>query len=661
MRTTTSRLGFAALCVTKYVRSCFLYSSWALLATVVSAFLLPATLHAQNNFVYVTNRTATTNSVSAFAVDAGGVLTPVANSPFSTGGVGANVLCAAVDRITVSPSRNLLFVTNSGDQSISVFQIAPATGILTLVPGSPFATGLTLDSCGGISLAATPNGNFLMASGNGVIKTFNVAPTTGVLSLASTSSALPSPMVGMKISNDGKLLAVSHQTTVSVLTIALDGSLTAVAGSPFPRNGTGLVGGVEFSCDAKLLYAGEGGAVASITDAWSVAPTGALTPLVGSPFAATGSDSNIVFLTPDNTILLQSNQGSNDLNQFTVNPDGSLTSIGAFSIAAGHKPVGLASDNSGLFLYAADDAFGVAVFNIIPGVVPTLVADNPMTGAGQIQGVAAYPPRSCSQADFTITQIASPNPVNAGNQITYDISITNNGPSAASIAINDLLPRANMTFVSCTPLTGGAVCDKGAGLNRTITFPSLASGASGSVRIVGSTVSTLLNLDTITNTSIVSNSSAVDPNPADNTATTTVTVSAPPSATNIVATTASAVYFGNTTLTAALHRTAPGALIANRTLAFTVDGISVGSAITNASGVATVSVNVGTINGGLQVGTHAIGVSFAGDATICTQYRAHCEPHRDQSGSDCDSAECHQGLWRRESAVHVCHLRFPEQ
>ncbi len=611
MRTTTSRLGFAVLCMTKYVRSCFLYSSWALLATVVSAFLLSATLHAQN-FVYVTNRTATTNTISAFAVDAGGVLTPVANSPFSTGGVGANVLCAAVDRITISPSRNLLFATNSGDQTISVFQIAPATGILTPVAGSPFATGLTLDSCAGISLAAAPNGNFLMASANGTIKTFNVA-ANGALSLASTASALPSPMVGMKISGDGKLLAVSHQTSVSVLTIALDGSLTAVAGSPFPRNGTGLVGGVEFSCDAKLLYAGEGGAASSITDAWSVATTGALTPLVGSPFAATGSDSNIVFLTPDNTILLQSDQGSNDLNQFTVNPDGSLTSIGAFSIAAGHKPVGLASDNSGLFLYAADDAFGVAVFNIIPGVVPTLVADNPMTGAGQVQGVAAYPPRSCSQADFTITQTASPNPVTAGNQITYDISITNNGPSAASIAINDLLPRANMTFVSCTPLSGGAVCDKGAGLNRTITFPSLTSGASGSVRIIGSTISTLLNLDTITNTSIVSNSSAVDPHPADNTATTNVTVSAPPSATNIVATTASAVYFGNTTLTATLHRTAPGALIAGRTLAFTVDGVSVGSGITNASGVATVSLNVGTVNAGLPVGTHPIGVSFAGD------------------------------------------------
>ena len=165
-------------------------------------------------------------------------------------------------------------------------------------------------------------------------------------------------MVGMKISGDGRFLAVSHQASVSVFTIsALDGSLTAVAGSPFAKGGTGLVGGLDFNCDGTLLYAAEGGSTSSLTDAWSVAASGALTPIAGSPFTAAGNDSNVVFLTPDNTILYQSNQGSNDLNSFTVNADGTLTSIGVFSIAAAHSPVGLASDNSGLFLYGADNGF----------------------------------------------------------------------------------------------------------------------------------------------------------------------------------------------------------------------------------------------------------------------------------------------------------------
>lgn len=583
------------------------------------AMLTPLTVHGQN-FVYVTNRTATTNTISAFSVDAGGVVTAVPGSPFSTGGTGANIVCAAVDRITVSPSRNLLFVSNSGDQTISVFTINTTTGVLTAVPGSPFASGLTLDSCGGMSLAATPNGNFLMASSNGTINTFSVA-ANGALALASSVSGLPTPMVGMKISGDGTFLAVSHQLSVSIFTIAADGSLAAAPGSPFTGTGSGKIGGLEFSCDAKLLYAGEGGTATSITDAWSVGATGALSALVGSPFTAAGSDSNVVFLTPDNTILLQSNQGSSDMNQFTLNPDGTLTSIGSFNIAAGHVPAGLSSDNSGQFLYAADDAFGLAVFNIIPGVVPTLVADTPITGAGQIQGVAAYPPRSCARTDFSITQTASPNPVVKGSNITYTITLTNNGPSTASVAINDLLPKSSVSFVSCSASPNG-VCDKGAGLNRTITFSSLAAGQSGTVTIVAAAnVSTLLNGDIIANTSTVSNASAVDPLPANNSASTSVTVSAPLSATNFIVSNSTGSYTGTTNLTTTLKRTLNGAAVAGRTITFSLNGIVVGTAVTDANGIASLP-NVSLFLNGLPItaGTYigGIGVSFAGD----TQYAA---------------------------------------
>ena len=356
--------------------------------------------------------------------------------------------------------------------------------------------------------------------------------------------------------------------SVSVFTIsALDGSLTAVAGSPFAKTGPGLVGGVEFNCDGTFLYAAEGGATSSITDAWSVAASGALTPITGSPFTAAGNDSNVVFLTPDNTILYQSNQGSKDLNTFTVNPDGTLTSIGLASIAAGHTPAGLASDNSGLFIFGADDAFGMAVFNIVPAVVPTLVGDTAIAAAGQIQGIAAYPPRSCTHTDFSITQTASPNPVTAGNQITYTITVTNNGPNTASVAINDLLPRTFVTFVSCS-VTRNGVCDKGAGLNRTITFASLASGQSGTATIVAASVSTLLNGATINNTASATNSSAVDPIPANNSATSNVTVSAPPSATNFVVANSTGTYFGTTTLTTTLKRTLNGAAIQTGPSAF---------------------------------------------------------------------------------------------
>ena len=204
----------------------------------------------------------------------------------------------------------------------------------------------------------------------------------------------------------------------------------------------------------------------------------------------------------------------------------------------------------------------------------------------------------------------------AGNQLTYTITVTNNGPSAASVAINDLLPRTFVTFVSCS-VTANGVCDKGAGLNRTITFASLASGQSGTATIVASTVSTLLNEDTISNTShwsaILRQSIRI---PANNSATSNVTVSAPPSATNFIVANSTGGYFGTTTLTTTLKSTLNGAAIAGRTITFSINGIAVGTAVTNASGVATLP-NVSLVQGGIPIsaGTFpgALGVSFAGD------------------------------------------------
>src|SRR5882724_11512300 len=135
------------------------------LLLLVMAFLSPLSAQAQGNYVYVNNQAAA-NTISAYSVSAMGALTQLSGSPFSTGGVGANVVCYGLNRITLSPINNLLFEANTGDRTITSFQINPASGILTRV-GSPVATVLTLDNCQGISLAATPDGNFLFASSNG--------------------------------------------------------------------------------------------------------------------------------------------------------------------------------------------------------------------------------------------------------------------------------------------------------------------------------------------------------------------------------------------------------------------------------------------------------------------------------------------------------------
>ena len=81
--------------------------------------LCPIALSAQTNFAYVNNQSGVSNNVASFSVDAGGVATSMGT--VSTGGAGATVACAGIDRITSNLASNLLFVSNGGNQRLAYF------------------------------------------------------------------------------------------------------------------------------------------------------------------------------------------------------------------------------------------------------------------------------------------------------------------------------------------------------------------------------------------------------------------------------------------------------------------------------------------------------------------------------------------------------------
>src|SRR6266853_3305325 len=407
---------------------------------LVMAVLSPMAAQAQGNYVYVNNQSAA-NSVSGYLVSATGALTQLSGSPFSTGGVGANVVCYGLNRITVSPVGNLMFVANTGDRSITSFQINPATGILTRVAGSPFPTSLTLDTCQGISLAATPDGGFLMASSNAQIQTFTIAANGALSPLPNLTPICCSPNASMVISPNGQFLATSNQTSVSMFTINA-GVLTPVPGSPFAKTGSGSLSGLDFSCAADRLYAGEATGSPALADAWvvdntpNIATTGVLTRVPGTPFTSSGNNSNRVLYSPDNTLLFESNQFTNSVNSFQVNPDGSLLNVGKFGTTAQiHTPAGMATDATGTFLYVADDAFGVAVFRIGNGGVLAALSDLAINRPGEIQDLVAYPARSCTTADLKLEMTALSPTAAAGAPVQYKLRITNQSNSTISSAV----------------------------------------------------------------------------------------------------------------------------------------------------------------------------------------------------------------------------------
>ncbi|HWG86854.1 MAG TPA: MBG domain-containing protein, partial [Candidatus Acidoferrales bacterium] len=416
--------------------------AWLLAALLLTfAFVLPSMAQAQGGFVYVNNQSSS-NSVAAYKASAAGTLTQISGSPFLTGGVGASETCYGLSRMAVSPVNNLLFIANTGDKTITPFQINTTTGALTKAPGAPFASGLTADTCQGFSIAVTPDGQFLMAASNGQIRTFSVA-ATGALTFLSSTTNCCSPITGLTISPDGRFLAVSNGSSVSMYTIA-SGVLGLVPGSPFAKLGTGSLSAMDFSCIADAngnlrLYAGEA-TTTPTAEGWIVDPTGVLSPTTASPYHSSGTNSNDVLLSPDNTLLFQSNQSSTSINSFVVNPDGSIINSGKFGATGQvHTPTGMSIDQSGTFLYVADDLFGVAAFRIGDGGMLAWLQDLGITRPGQIRDVAAFPPRSCTTADVVLG-VDAPTTAGAGVPIQYTVTVTNNGPATASAVVSDILP-----------------------------------------------------------------------------------------------------------------------------------------------------------------------------------------------------------------------------
>jgi large repetitive protein len=126
-------------------------------------------------------------------------------------------------------------------------------------------------------------------------------------------------------------------------------------------------------------------------------------------------------------------------------------------------------------------------------------------------------------ADLSIFK-SGPASAVAGNNITYTITLTNNGPSpAVNAAWTDTLP-AGTTFVSELQTTGPTfTCTTGATISCSIA--TLASGASASFSVTAAIGGSVPNGTVLSNTA-TSSTSSVDPSSNNNSSTVMTTVSA---------------------------------------------------------------------------------------------------------------------------------------
>jgi uncharacterized repeat protein (TIGR01451 family) len=131
----------------------------------------------------------------------------------------------------------------------------------------------------------------------------------------------------------------------------------------------------------------------------------------------------------------------------------------------------------------------------------------------------------CAIANLIVTNTDAPDPVTAGNNITYTQTLTNAGPNTADQVTFSTSVPASATFVSMTPPAGWTCITPivGGTGSITCTTASLANGGSANFTFVAATdVGTPAGY-TVSNTANAT-SQTNDSNYADNTATTTTNV-----------------------------------------------------------------------------------------------------------------------------------------
>ena len=192
----------------------------------------------------------------------------------------------------------------------------------------------------------------------------------------------------------GQFVYVNNETTpntVSAFQVDSDGALTPVPGSPFPSGGNGGrtrtsddFSNATISANNDLLFAGN--SVTNSVSVFTIHPDGSLTAVAGSPFATGGRFPIALVTNPEGTLLFVSNHDTGNLSVFTIASGGALTPIpgSPFDLRPLRQPTALAMNSTGTMLVVGGENV-VGVYNVnadgtvTPVDVPTETGLNTQT------------------------------------------------------------------------------------------------------------------------------------------------------------------------------------------------------------------------------------------------------------------------------------------
>lgn len=347
-----------------------------------------------DNYVYV-NNDAATNYVSAFAINVDGTLEELADSPYATGGAGAEAEpwgYLAGNGIALAPVKRLLFASNIDDSTITVFSVNRDNGTLTKL-GDPVSSGGTMGRGGSVVVSNNENYLFVANDTTKNISVFAVSMSGELTPVTGSPFSIGLGIDGMNLNLSGNIMYLGNTLfpgQLGVLNVANNGSLSPITGSPFSIGGDGYMitsfvlssSTIEIACAANGIV-GSVGALYS----YSIDATGA--PTLANSLVVSGNG-QAVTTARNGSLAIRSDGLDRRINVVNVAADGTLTEVAGSPFNAAAITRGYAVTNQkGTFLYATEST-QIEGFSIgVDGALTTL-GTFPLTNPGHARRLVIY-------------------------------------------------------------------------------------------------------------------------------------------------------------------------------------------------------------------------------------------------------------------------------